>query len=221
MKSKLFKRAWTLAREVQTRFGGSSRDFFSEALRIAWREEKEEKKTMTEEKIQDLEIKLYEAQDELERAIEELSYTDNNIEEIEFLECRKIEAIKEIKRIKKISDENSLNFNFNETDVEAEIEEKKTHNQKIENETYISEEIKKFAETLKEACYIFSSNQASIYRETKKAYEIRIAVDNSYFWIPKKSCFIDSNKTVAIYNWWIEKKQINVSNAVAYILRKI
>ena len=41
MKSKLFRRAWAIAREAQARFGGSCRDFFSEALRMAWSEEVE------------------------------------------------------------------------------------------------------------------------------------------------------------------------------------
>jgi len=40
-KSELFKRAWTIAKEAAVNFGGSSKSYFSESLKLAWEENKE------------------------------------------------------------------------------------------------------------------------------------------------------------------------------------
>lgn len=40
MKKQIMKRAWEIAREASVKFGGSSKSYFSESLRISWSEYK-------------------------------------------------------------------------------------------------------------------------------------------------------------------------------------
>ena len=42
MKTTIMKRAWDIAREGQTKFGGKVSEYISEALKMAWAESKEE-----------------------------------------------------------------------------------------------------------------------------------------------------------------------------------
>ena len=75
MKKKVMQRAWQLARQGVKQFGGKSKEYFSESLRMAWQEAK---KTYT--------VETHEA----EKVLEVIKYGESGVKLVEAEPCEKI-----------------------------------------------------------------------------------------------------------------------------------
>lgn len=167
--------------------------------------EKEAKVEMTKEEREKITIEMYETENMLSRIVEHI------VDEDDVIVIDELEYEKEKKTVELNALRSKLGLELeSEKAIDGKIESKKTHNATIESETYVSEEIKNWGNGL---VYCFSKKHANVYRETQKAYELKI--NDNYYWIPRKGCFVDKNKTIAIKNYWIIEKDINISNSFA------